>query len=106
MQDPLLSHQFAGNQQLAIPMTPSGQKACPAGDEGVDAGQVSPQMPELLTDSLPNLLPSRTLLFGNSQELTTSPAPVGSGLMAVRITHLTMQFINQLLGCLAGFVQK
>jgi hypothetical protein len=105
IRDPLLSHKLAGNQQLAIPMTPSGQKTCVAFNQAIDAAQVSPKMPELLADGLANLVPSRTLL-GNSQELTTSLAPVGSGLMAVRITHLPMHFINQYLVSFTGFVQQ
>jgi len=78
----LLSDQLADHQQLLVDVPSSGQKAAVTSDQGVDAREISLQVPQLLLDGLADLvnpgplllLLRRSLRLGPQQETAASPA--------------------------------
>ena len=61
----LLTDQVADNQQLLVDVSTSCQKACTADGQGVDIGQISPEMAKLLSNRLTDFVNARPLLLGH-----------------------------------------
>ena len=73
MENALLPNEFTHHQQFLIPVPASSQKACPTGDQGIDAGQIPLQMAELLFDRLAGLADARPLLLLLCRSLRLGP---------------------------------
>ena len=94
----LLSDYLADDQEPLIGLSPSHQKACTTGCQGIDADEIVLEIAKLLADRFTDLVNSGPLLFSHGKKIFSSLCTVCSLFMTKESSDLRMHPIDQCLG--------